>query len=117
MKTTSKIIAKQINTLLSQVSLAVAGMTQEQRQTLIDNINHQFAFVPVSFTVSLPSSSLIVSAAYATNDQKLTVTLCNNRTYIYNNVPSNIVQDFSNSDSAGKFFNQNIRNKYDWAEF
>ena len=117
MKTSIK-IARSINKLLSQVSAAAASMTQEQRQTLLDNINHQFAFVPANTQeLSLRPSSLVQSATYNTNTQELTVTLAGNRSYIYRSVPATTVESLTSAESVGAFFNQNIRSKFDWAEF
>ena len=120
MKTSIK-IARSINKLLSQVSDAAASMTDEQRQTLLDNINRQFAFVPATVPaptqeLTLRPSSLVQTATYNTNTQELTVTLAGNRSYIYQNVPTAAAVGMTSAESVGAFFNQNIRSKFDWAE-
>lgn len=67
--------------------------------------------------INIHTSSIIKNVAYAPDTFELAVALSNNRTYIYENVPPNVVTEFSNAQSAGKFFNQNIRDQYEYSEF
>lgn len=123
MKTSSTRLAKSINTFSKQIAKLAASLNNEQRQNLIDILTREFTFVAsipavasVPFTTTL-NSSLVRGFSYNASTQNLTVNLTSNRSYIYHNVPASVVEEFAKAESAGKFFNQNIRNKYDWAEF
>ena len=63
------------------------------------------------------SSSVILGFGYIAHSQKLTVSLTSKRFYIFHNVPASVVEEFSKAESSGKFFFQNIRNKYEFTEF
>jgi len=48
-------------------------------------------------------------------DQKiLTVTFTTDKTYKYKNVPQKIYSEMKNAFSKGRFFNFNIRDKYEY---
>lgn len=122
MKTSTR-LAKNINTFSNQIARLAATLTDEQRQSILDILTREFTFVPSTPAVAaepfttVVNSSLVRGYGYIAHSQKLTVSLASNRSYIYHNVPASVVEEFAKAESAGKFFNQNIRNKYDWAEF
>ena len=115
---------KNLNTFFKQIAKLAATLTDEQREAVLTILNREFTFVPstpavatMPFTTTTLNSSLVRGFGYIAHSQKLTVSLTSNRSYIYHNVPASVVEEFAKAESAGKFFNQNIRNKYDWAEF
>jgi hypothetical protein len=60
-----------------------------------------------------PNSSVIKYIEYFTDDT-LHVRMGNGEVaYKYFDVPSSVVDDFCDADSAGKFFNENIKGRYD----
>lgn len=63
--------------------------------------------------IKTTSSSIIDSVSYLAGSKLLSVNL-NGRTYLYDNVPSQVAQDFANASSPGRYFAQNIRGKYDY---
>jgi hypothetical protein len=62
------------------------------------------------------NSSHIADVAYNEADQTLIVTWKNGRRYEYTNVPKNLYEEFLSAPSQGKFFNENIRNNYEFQE-
>lgn len=54
-------------------------------------------------------SSLIKAYDYNKETKELLITLTNNKTYIYLDVPENIVESFKNSESKGNYFNSIIK--------
>ena len=63
--------------------------------------------------VKTNASSIVSKVSYLTNSQLLSVSL-NGRTYIYEGVPAGVAAAFANAPSAGRFFAQNIKGKYDF---
>lgn len=60
--------------------------------------------------IRLVTSSLIESVAY--ENGILTVYFNNGSIYVYVNVPENIVNDLLNAESKGRYFLNNIRDRY-----
>lgn len=58
------------------------------------------------------SSSNISSVGYDADEQKLAVEFNSGRTYEYLNVPEEEYQNLINASSAGRYFNDNIKNYY-----
>ena len=46
----------------------------------------------------------------------LFVRLKTDKFYEYKNVPKNVYEDFMNSESHGKFFDKNIKNRYEYVK-
>ena len=63
-------------------------------------------------------SSNIAAIGYEGNDKNLKTELHvqfeNNSEYVYKDVPADIVQEFLDADSKGKYLNQNIILVYDY---
>lgn len=57
-------------------------------------------------------SSVLKSAAWDAKTQTLLVVFNSNSVWNYQSVPHDVFLNLINSDSAGKFFNLNIRNSY-----
>lgn len=119
MKTST--IAKRLNSFSNKIARMTRNLTDDQRQNVLNILNRELTFVPPALPMpqdfTTVNSSLVRGFGYIADSQKLTVSLTNDRCYLYHNVPASVVTEFANAPSAGKFFNQNIRNKYDWAEF
>jgi hypothetical protein len=117
---TSTSLTKNINTFCNEINEMTRNFTDEQLQAAIELMNREFCLV--SSTPALQqefttlNSSVVQSFDYVVQNQSLTVNLNNNRSYIYHNVPASVVDEFTKAESAGKFFNQNIRTKFDCAE-
>jgi hypothetical protein len=60
------------------------------------------------------TSSMIKHANYNPDSKELIVTFANDTDYLYSDVDENTVQEFFSSDSHGKYFNNNIKNKYNF---
>lgn len=59
------------------------------------------------------SSSIIKKVIWKNNDKTLAITFRNNnQTYVYFNIEFDEINSFLQSESIGKYFSQNIRNKY-----
>ena len=63
-------------------------------------------------TLLISPSSAIASAEYNSNTEKLTVNFHRGGSYSYDSVPQNIVEDLEASDSAGEFYQSNIRGQF-----
>jgi len=59
-------------------------------------------------------SKMIESTEYDDETHILEVTFNNNDVYAYYNVPESEYDAMIEADSIGKFFNQYIKNDYDW---
>lgn len=55
-------------------------------------------------------SSLITSVSY--KNFKLLINFSNGHSYLYYNVPYEVYDELIKTDSAGKFYNQNIKGKF-----
>jgi hypothetical protein len=66
----------------------------------------------MKFTVNKLDSSFVRRISYDSKRKELTVQLLNN-IYIYENFPNKKAIEFINSESKGKYFNQNIKDEYD----
>lgn len=62
--------------------------------------------------VQIKGSSNIAGAGYDPEGQRLTVVFMSGRRYTYEEVPQDIYEALLQADSAGKFFNSNIKDQY-----
>lgn len=60
------------------------------------------------------TSSTINAVGYEESNNILKVNFKNGSTYVYQNVPKTVYQEFLTSESKGKFFNRNIRGQYEY---
>jgi hypothetical protein len=60
----------------------------------------------------LVTSSQIAYIGYDEDTKDLYVTFNNGSTYKYENVPNSVFIDFEQSESIGKYFSANIKDKY-----
>jgi hypothetical protein len=58
------------------------------------------------------TSSMISSAEYDEETQDLDIYFSDGKIYRFNLVPLEIVKEFKNASSQGKYFNANIKGKY-----
>jgi hypothetical protein len=63
--------------------------------------------------LNINPSSIVSKASYLANSKLLSVVL-NGKTYIYEKVPSAVALAFAAAPSAGRFFSQQIKGKYDF---
>lgn len=63
----------------------------------------------------MPSSAIRL-ISYNEASERLTVTFVTGRTYVYENVPEKLHRDFLAAESKGRFFNDNIRDRFDFRE-
>ncbi len=61
-------------------------------------------------------STVIRRYHYSEDKEVLTITFTTNRTYKYKNVSEKIYNQFSKATSKGRYFNLNIRDKYEYKE-
>lgn len=61
-------------------------------------------------------STVIRGFNYSEDKKVLAVTFTTDRTYNYKNVPEEIYNQFSKATSKGRYFNFNIRDKYEYEE-
>ncbi|MEM4379314.1 MAG: KTSC domain-containing protein [Thermoplasmatales archaeon] len=66
----------------------------------------------MEFLINNVKSSVVKGIMY-NHKKELTVQLVD-RLYIYKNVPKKIAQEFLNANSKGKFFNENIKEFYEY---
>lgn len=59
---------------------------------------------------------MIKSVGYNPKNQIFAVKFNNGSGYIYKDVPSTIIDGFITAESQGKFFNANIKNKYEYIQ-
>lgn len=59
------------------------------------------------------NSTVITSAAYDDDRRTLEVKLHNGRVYLYCDVPQEIYEGLLSAPSAGRYFNQVVRSKYE----
>ena len=57
-------------------------------------------------------SSVIADIRYNPTTGVTTVDFVNGNTYDYTTIPENIVEEWKNAPSLGKYFNQHIKGKY-----
>lgn len=63
--------------------------------------------------ITIPESSHVKGVAYDDETQQLAVSFANG-SYVYENVIPQVANGFSQAPSAGKYFDQNIRGKYEY---
>jgi hypothetical protein len=63
-----------------------------------------------------PESTVLHSAAYDDETQELTIRLKSNRTYVYRDVEPYVYDSLVSADSAGRYYNQHIKDHYPYAE-
>ena len=61
-------------------------------------------------------STVIKGYHYNEDKEVLTITFTTDRTYKYKNVAQKIYNQFSKATSKGRYFNYNIRDKYEYEE-
>lgn len=59
-------------------------------------------------------SSNIDSIGYNKEEQQLFIKFNNGSLYMYNDVPEDVWEDLQNSESKGKFVNNELKNVYDY---
>lgn len=72
--------------------------------------------ISFSKTYELKSSAMIESIQYDGDLQILIVQFSNRNRYIYEGVPEDVVFEWTRAQSAGKFFNSKIKDRYVWSE-
>lgn len=65
--------------------------------------------------IEIPPSEAIASVRYFPEPEDLEVTFRSRLVYLYYRVPHMIAEGFSNAESAGKYFHDNILGRYDYA--
>jgi HTH-type transcriptional regulator/antitoxin HigA len=68
--------------------------------------------VPASPLGHRIASSAIRDVRYSAQGKKLFVTFTTGREYVYEQVPKSVFRQFENAASKGRYFNQNIRDRY-----
>jgi hypothetical protein len=63
-----------------------------------------------------PESTAIRSAAYEEETQELTVVLTTGRTYVYREVEDWVYDELRAAESAGRYYNQRIKDLYPYYE-
>lgn len=66
-----------------------------------------------SIPMSRLNSSMIRSAGYDKNSNKLSVRFNDGHVYEFNDVPESVYNELKTSDSAGTYFNNTVRGKYE----
>lgn len=66
--------------------------------------------------IAIPASSHIAAVSYDAETQELEVTFKDGTPLIYANVPERVARGFSSALSAGKYFNAQIRDRFDFSE-
>ena len=61
-------------------------------------------------------SSVIRSHAYDDETRELTIEFTSGKVYVYGNVPESVCIGLEQAPSAGQFFNQHIKDRYDFRE-
>jgi hypothetical protein len=79
-----------------------------QRKESIDEEDGKLGFIETIFE----SSNILMSIYFAKNNL-LYLSFSYGQTYRYDNVSRELYDQFENSESQGKFFNENIKNKSD----
>jgi len=64
----------------------------------------------------VPSSSHLDRVDYDSDVQNLTVTFKDGRSYLYRSVPHDVYLGLQNARSAGKYFDTNVKTRYDGEE-
>lgn len=68
------------------------------------------------FVIDTTESSNIARIVYKSDKKTLYITFKRGGTYRYDNVPANIALDLKNAESVGKFFQDNIKNKFNFSK-
>jgi lysyl-tRNA synthetase class 2 len=61
-------------------------------------------------------STVIKGFNYSKDKKVLVITFVTDKTYKYRNVPEKIYEQFSKATSKGRYFNFNIRDKFEYEE-
>lgn len=61
----------------------------------------------------IPISSSMIKEVETTDDGKLVVVFNTGKVYKYSNIPDNIKKDMLKADSVGRYFSENVKNKYE----
>jgi hypothetical protein len=62
-------------------------------------------------------SSIIRAIAYQPQTRRLTVAFVNARTYVYDDVPPDVADQFQRALSKGSYFNACIRDRFPYREW
>lgn len=65
-------------------------------------------------TKTIEKSSNIKEIGYDGETRELTVTFVNKSQYAYADVPPEIFEDFALAESAGRFFHQKVKGKFEY---
>ena len=60
------------------------------------------------------NSSAIITISYSYDDNSLSVTFVNGKTYLFSDVQSNEFLSLKYAESIGKYFNRHIKNNYNY---
>ena len=60
----------------------------------------------------MQTSSLIRRALYRPDERELDLLLSGGRRYVYSDVPAAVAQRFHEAESKGRFYNQEIRERF-----
>lgn len=71
---------------------------------------------PTVLQIYTPQSSVIAHIFYMTKKECVVITFRTGTTYNYFDVPLHVFLYAFNADSAGTWYNENIRGKYDFAQ-
>ena len=63
---------------------------------------------------TMVDSSNVAAIGYDKEAEELHVQFNNGSTYVYRAVPEDVVKDFLNADSKGKFLNEHIKGVYSY---
>jgi hypothetical protein len=86
-----------------------------ENESTAEKIKRRLAKVENTEHVSkrIPVSSSMIKEVETTDDGKLVVVFNTGKVYKYNNIPDNIKKDMLKADSVGKYFSENVKNKYE----
>jgi hypothetical protein len=62
------------------------------------------------------NSSMLKHGEYTPDLKQLKITFHNGVDYVYTGIEESIAHEFFNAESHGKYFNENIKNKYDFSK-
>lgn len=62
--------------------------------------------------LDIPNSSNIDKLTYTITTRDLQISFKSGIDYVYKEVPMDVVNSFATAESAGKFFNKEVRNSY-----
>jgi hypothetical protein len=72
--------------------------------------------LPGAIVIEHVSSTAIRDVQYDDEARSLAITFVSGRTYIYEDVPPSVVAEFIVAESKGAYFNQNVRDQFEFRE-